>query len=279
MFHFKFVNHGNSLLQKMNLLREQDCFCDVALQIHNFTFQGHKVVLAASSPFLRDQFLLNSSREVSISVLHSSEIGRQLLLSCYTGILEFPVKQLVNCLTAASALQMSHVVEWCAQAVSQYLDPTLTDIKGVMTFNEVQPCSPSSDGDKFQETVDGFDMDSSKVFQHLENYISHVKEHRLYLCLRCGKTFSQKSNLTRHIRVHTGMKPFECPLCKKAFSQKATLQDHVNLHTGIKPHKCNYCAVHFAHKPGLRRHLKDVHRKSSLENTCEKVDALIVDSD
>ncbi|KAK1155767.1 zinc finger and BTB domain-containing protein 26-like [Acipenser oxyrinchus oxyrinchus] len=394
MFHFKFVNHGNSLLQKMNLLREQDCFCDVALQIHNFTFQGHKVVLAASSPFLRDQFLLNDSREVSISVLQSSEIGRQLLLSCYTGILEFPVKELVNYLTAASALQMGHVVERCAQAVSQYLDPTLADIKGVMTFNEVQPCSPSSDGDEFQETVDGFDMDSedrayvvknvppsiipskckrffskslassietsgsntqdystddsvdqevvsgdiymlaaheiefqglassspvsedsqqhdqvqsalisklmsenfirehdailqkpyycrkcSKVFQHLENYISHVKEHKLYLCLRCGKTFSQKSNLTRHIRVHTGMKPFECPLCKKAFSQKATLQDHVNLHTGIKPHKCNYCAVHFAHKPGLRRHLKDVHRKSSLENTCEKVEALIVDSD
>ncbi|MBN3284388.1 K1C18 protein, partial [Polyodon spathula] len=119
----------------------------------------------------------------------------------------------------------------------------------------------------------------SKFFQHLENYISHVKEHKMYLCLRCGKTFSQKSNLTRHVRVHTGMKPFECLLCKKAFSQKATLQDHINLHTGIKPHKCNYCAVHFAHKAGLRRHLKDVHRKSSLENTCEEVEALIVDSD
>ncbi|KAI3362396.1 hypothetical protein L3Q82_012701 [Scortum barcoo] len=98
-----------------------------------------------------------------------------------------------------------------------------------------------------------------RVFQHLESYVGHLKEHRQFLCLVCGKGFSQKSNLTRHVHVHTGVKPFRCPLCHKTFSQKATLQDHLNLHTGDKPHKCNYCAVHFAHKAGLRRHLKDIH--------------------
>ncbi|XP_039618732.1 zinc finger and BTB domain-containing protein 26-like isoform X1 [Polypterus senegalus] len=396
MFCFKFENHGDTVLHKMNLLREQNRFCDVTLQIKNFEFHGHKVVLAASSPFLRDQFLLNDSREVTISVLQSSEISRQLLLSCYTGILEFPMKDLVNYLTAASALQMGHVVEKCTQAVSQYLDPTLAHLQLQKTHkssftDEGEQSSPSID-DTFQgpedigiyiDSNDGknvkskclsefcferkyqaFDSSSEttsshgmntlvdevdqevisgdiymlaaheiefqglvstkyspeeedrmgqedvrsplisklmtdnhireydtilqkpyyckmccRMFQHLENYISHMKEHKLYLCLRCGKTFSQKSNLTRHIRVHTGFKPFECSLCKKAFSQKATLQDHINLHTGKKPHKCNYCAVNFAHKPGLRRHLKDIHGKSSLENTSEEVGTVIVDSD
>ncbi|XP_066569180.1 zinc finger and BTB domain-containing protein 26 [Amia ocellicauda] len=398
MFYFKFINHGDSVLQKMNVLREEKRFCDVTLLIGSYEFHGHKVVLAASSPFLRDQFLLNESKELNVSVLQNAEIGRRLMLSCYTGVLEFPMKELVNYLTAASALQMSHVVERCAQAVSQYLDPTLANLKreqsfdGALSEDERDPSSVSLNGEDIPEHDEGeFDLDSEdsvqivqtetipkapfkwkqapikgkmyyscsetpqthiqadfadgsledqeevsgdiymlaaheiqlqglasddlspqkgdspkrsegksaliskivsgggfteqdvllqrpyycrkcdRIFQHLENYISHVKEHKLYLCLLCGKTFSQKSNLTRHIRVHTGFKPFECPLCKKAFSQKATLQDHINLHTGNKPHKCNYCAVHFAHKPGLRRHLKDIHGKSSLENMSEEV--------
>ncbi len=109
-----------------------------------------------------------------------------------------------------------------------------------------------------------------RVFQQLESYAGHLKEHRQYFCLVCGKGFSQKSSLTHHIGVHSGFKPFRCPLCHEMFSQKAMLQDHLNLHTGNKPHKCNYCAVHFAHKPGLRRHLKDIHGKSSLQNMLEE---------
>lgn len=109
-----------------------------------------------------------------------------------------------------------------------------------------------------------------RVFQHLESYVGHLKEHRQYLCLVCGKSFSQKSNLTCHVSVCTGIKSFRCPLCHKTFSQKATLQDHFNLHTGDKPHKCNQCAVLFAHKPGLRRHLMETHGNSSQQNVLEE---------
>nr|XP_060615182.1 zinc finger and BTB domain-containing protein 12-like [Anolis sagrei ordinatus] len=106
-----------------------------------------------------------------------------------------------------------------------------------------------------------------RPFHQLGPLATHVREHKLCLCLRCGKAFSQKSNLTRHSRVHTGVKPFQCPVCRKRFTQKATLQDHLNLHRGLKPHRCNYCAVRFAHKPGLRRHLKEMHGKSTAQNS------------
>lgn len=109
-----------------------------------------------------------------------------------------------------------------------------------------------------------------RVFQHLESYVGHLKEHRQYLCLVCGKSFSQKSNLTCHVGVCTGIRSFRCPLCHKTFSQKATLQDHFNLHTGDKPHKCNQCAVLFSHKPGLRRHLMETHGNVGQQNVLEE---------
>ncbi|XP_048357086.1 zinc finger and BTB domain-containing protein 26-like [Sphaerodactylus townsendi] len=120
---FHFPGYGDGVLRRMDQLREQRRFCDVTVQVNELRVPGHRVVFAACSPFLRDQFLLNDSEEVSVSLFQSPEIGHQLLLSCYTGCLEVPVKELVNYLTAASFLQMGHVVECCAQALSRYLVP------------------------------------------------------------------------------------------------------------------------------------------------------------
>ncbi|XP_020485604.1 zinc finger and BTB domain-containing protein 6-like [Labrus bergylta] len=450
---FRFPAHTDSILSKINGLREAQHFCDVTLLLSGPPgataqaryFHGHRVVLAASSDFLRDQFLLHEGQaELSVGVVSSVEVGWRLLLSCYTGLLKVPLRELVSYLTAASTLQMTQVVEKCAQAISTYLDPTLAflkldghserereiqqqdcshsgthfkvkeerdaaqastsnqeasteecgiaviqlklrvsqgkkaeieelcevrDDKGANVDNEEffegascyletleleeagkipldqtnkpsyqadhiaggSRCRPhfptavstsisstttesssqleellnnTSKQDKGEEEEDKREEKTAKpqecrdkadlhltqdsdnplvqrpylcrrcdrVFQHLESYVGHLKEHRQYLCLVCRKVFSQKSNLTRHIQVHTGVKPFRCPLCHKTFSQKATLQDHFNLHTGNKPLKCHCCGVHCAHKLDLRRHLKGIHGKCSLQNLLEAVD-------
>ncbi|KAL6114702.1 zbtb26 [Pungitius sinensis] len=121
---FRFSTFGDSMLQKMNLLRHQKRFCDVSVRINQLEVSGHKVVFAAGSSFLRDQFILQQdSREVQISMIQEAEVGRQLLLSCYTGQLEFPELELVNYLTVASFLQMGHIVEQCTQALSKFIKP------------------------------------------------------------------------------------------------------------------------------------------------------------
>ncbi|XP_020492066.1 zinc finger and BTB domain-containing protein 26 [Labrus bergylta] len=121
---FRFATFGDSMLQKMNLLRHQRRFCDVTVRINQLEVPGHKVVFAAGSSFLRDQFILQQdSREVQISMIQEAEVGRQLLLSCYTGQLEFPELELVHYLTVASFLQMGHIVEQCTQALSKFIKP------------------------------------------------------------------------------------------------------------------------------------------------------------
>lgn len=121
---FHFPTFGDSMLQKMNLLRHQKRFCDVNVRVNQLEVSGHKVVFAAGSSFLRDQFILQQdSREVQISMIQEAEVGRQLLLSCYTGQLEFPELELVNYLTVASFLQMGHIVEQCTQALNKFIKP------------------------------------------------------------------------------------------------------------------------------------------------------------
>ncbi|CDQ86570.1 unnamed protein product [Oncorhynchus mykiss] len=121
---FRLPGHGDATLKSMNSLRSRQQFCDITIVASGRqTFRGHKVVLAACSPFLRDQFLLNPSSELQVSVLHSSSVVCELLQSCYTGVLQFSPKEIVNYLTAASYLQMEHVVEKCRGALGKYMQP------------------------------------------------------------------------------------------------------------------------------------------------------------
>ncbi|KAF7662125.1 hypothetical protein LDENG_00245740 [Lucifuga dentata] len=122
MLCFRLPGHGDTTLKHMNSLRSRQHFCDITIVASdNQTFKGHKVVLAACSPFLRDQFLLNPSPKLQVSMLYSSTVVCDLLLSCYTGMLQFNPEEIVNYLTAASYLQMEHIVERCRGALKKYM--------------------------------------------------------------------------------------------------------------------------------------------------------------
>lgn len=87
----------------------------------------------------------------------------------------------------------------------------------------------------------------------LYNHNSNEKLVR-FKCDICLKEFAQKVFLIKHIKTHTGEKPYQCTICLKSFSQRAVLETHKKIHSGEKIFKCNYCLKVFAHKYILVRH-------------------------
>ena len=78
----------------------------------------------------------------------------------------------------------------------------------------------------------------------------------------CGKRFSRSDELTRHLRIHTGQKPFQCHICLRCFSRSDHLTTHIRTHTGEKPFACETCGRRFARSDERKRH-KKVHDKEA----------------
>jgi len=46
----------------------------------------------------------------------------------------------------------------------------------------------------------------------------------------CGKTFTRNEELTRHKRIHTGLRPYPCSACGKKFGRRDHLKKHMKTH-------------------------------------------------
>ncbi|KAG9350828.1 hypothetical protein JZ751_024717, partial [Albula glossodonta] len=106
---------SNSVLSHLNQLRMQGRLCDIVVNVQGQSFRAHKVVLAASSPYFRDHMSLGEMSTVSISVIRNPTVFEQLLSFCYTGRLCLQLADIISYLTAASFLQMQHIIDRCTQ--------------------------------------------------------------------------------------------------------------------------------------------------------------------
>ena len=99
---------------------------------------------------------------------------------------------------------------------------------------------------------------SSKESTGLDKESENMLNEKTFECETCRKCFNHKSNLKRHMRIHTSEKPFKCNNCNKLFSNLGVLSTHERIHTGEKPFQCQTCQKAFADQSSLIKH-KRIH--------------------
>lgn len=77
-------------------------------------------------------------------------------------------------------------------------------------------------------------------------------------CNICNKTFANVYRLQRHMISHdesTDLRKFKCHECGKAFKFKHHLKEHIRIHSGEKPFECANCGKRFSHSGSYSSHM------------------------
>ena len=88
-----------------------------------------------------------------------------------------------------------------------------------------------------------------------------------FTCNDCAATFSEKTNLTRHIKSKHNTTNFKCKKCEFTTTRKDKLKTHIESKHNQNKVKCPECSAEFSRPDSMQRHKKEYHPKDPLALT------------
>ncbi|CAG7720132.1 unnamed protein product [Allacma fusca] len=92
-----------------------------------------------------------------------------------------------------------------------------------------------------------------RKLKHLQ--VHYTKDHS-FRCNECSYSSNKSSNLSQHMRTHTGEKPFRCSQCSYRGSTRSNLNQHLRTHSGEKPFRCCECPYSGSSRGNLNQHMR-----------------------
>ena len=101
--------------------------------------------------------------------------------------------------------------------------------------------------------------DRQKRAREIQNIKQSKTKDGLYKCRICEYSSKHWWSLEKHIRIHTGEKPFKCDECPMRFSDASCFRKHKLVHKNEFPFSCRICGMKTKQSSSLKLHCKSLH--------------------
>ena len=253
-------------------IREEEDMFDVTLAAGGVEVRAHKLVISASSPFLR-KIIRGSNHPtpyIYLSGVHPQDLN-SILNFLYTGETRVEANSIHRFMNSASELQISGLSDEPPVATEEVEDNEEVNSPRAKKKRNREDSFESPE-DKSDNAVEG---GNSKYLDDQEGWIIQVKEEEI--------EEEQEENANRttddpiydndealekeiekrmeKIKDSSGQKLTKCKVCGKTFKHKSKAKFHIETHVEGFRHTCSICGATAKTKKSLSVHIYNRHRK------------------